>query len=152
MLQRSKYMNNKLECNCNNLPTRIHRAKEISQLSEAKMMQELEKWSHRDDMRVSTLPEGTYGSNAARFLSTFHAEWFPELAGKQIGIIRVRRIRNRRGLVHYFSGYYRIWIEIMAWNLTEAGAFVPLHVAVIFWIFSAKFEFYTNLEYSVTPT
>lgn len=43
-------------------------------------------------MHVITLPEGTYGSNAACFLSTFHAECFPELADKQIEIIRVHRI------------------------------------------------------------
>lgn len=52
-------------------------------------MQELKKRSRRDDVHVITLPEGTYGSNAARFLSTFHAECLPELADKQIEIIRV---------------------------------------------------------------
>lgn len=43
-------------------------------------------------MHVITLPEGTYGSDAARFLSTFHAGWFPKIAEKQIEIIRMPRI------------------------------------------------------------
>lgn len=59
-------------------------------------MQELKNRSRRDNVHVITLPEGTYGSNAARFLSTFHAEWFPELADKQIEIIRVHGIGPER--------------------------------------------------------
>lgn len=55
-------------------------------------MQELEKGSRRDNVHVITLPEGTYGSNATHFPSTFHAECLPKLADKQIEIIRVHRI------------------------------------------------------------